>query len=149
MEEVLRGQRNVTKNLVKKWQHADVKGAIAPLLKFISGYPITALFIGVLIGLASLPVVMFVSFVVTTLLFTIFGFVLVEGTLLTIAIFVLSVVLFIVICVSVFVTALLVFTWSSAALWYGVATRMQSVVIYYFPWLNEPHPQQKGWQKKN
>lgn len=120
-----------------KWKDTNIGVVAAPVLAFVIEYPMATLFLTVFTGLSALPIVLFVSFVLYSFVFTIFGFALVEGTLLMIAVSLLSAVIFFVIFVSICLTALLVVTWSSAALGYSLAQKLQGIVCYFFPSLTE------------
>lgn len=119
--------------IFQKWKDTNIGVVVAPVLAFVMEYPIATLFFTVFAGLSTLPVVLFVSFVLYSFIFTIFGFALVEGTLLMIAVSLLSAVIFFVIFVSICITALLILTWSSAALGYSLAQKLQGIVCYFFP----------------
>ena len=122
--------------IFQKWKDTNVGLIVAPVLAFVMEYPIATLFIVVFVGLSALPVVLFISFVLYSLLFTIFGFAMIEGTLLMIAFSLLSAVIFFVFFVSVCITALLVLTWTSAAIGYSLTHKLQGIVHYFFPYLN-------------
>lgn len=122
--------------IFQKWKDTNIGVVIAPVLAFVMEYPIATLFIAIFTGLSALPIVLFVSFVLYSFLFTVLGFAMVEGTLLMIAVSLLSAVIFFVIFVSICITALLILTWSSAAVGYSLAQKLQGIVHYFFPSLN-------------
>ena len=84
-------------HIFQKWKDTNVGVVVAPVLAFVIEYPMATLFLTVFAGLSALPIVLFVSFVLYSFIFTIFGFALVEGTLLMIAVSLLSAVIFFVI----------------------------------------------------
>ena len=124
-------------HIFRKWKDTNIGVVVAPVLAFVMEYPMATLFLTVFAGLSALPIVLFVSFVLYSFMFTIFGFALVEGTLLMIAVSLLSAVIFFVIFVSICITALLILTWSSAALGYSLAQKLQGIICYFFPSLTE------------
>ncbi|XP_048575858.1 uncharacterized protein LOC125557364 [Nematostella vectensis] len=97
--------------LANNWNSLDLQKTAMPLLHFANQYPGTALFLGIVSGLSVLPLVLFMTFVCTTLMFTILGFIMVEGTLISIACCFLAVTLFCVTCISLFCTTCLLFLW--------------------------------------
>ena len=123
--------------IFQKWKDTNIGVVVAPVLAFVMEYPMATLFLTVFAGLSALPIVLFVSFVLYSFVFTIFGFALVEGTLLMIAVSLLSAVIFFVIFVSICITALLILTWSSAALGYSLAQKLQGIICYFFPSMTE------------
>ena len=124
-------------HIFRKWKDTNVGVVVAPVLAFVIEYPMATLFLAVFAALSALPMVLFVSFVLYSFVFTIFGFALVEGTLLMIAVSLLSAVIFFVIFVSICITALLILTWSSAALGYSLAQKLQGIICYFFPSLTD------------
>lgn len=143
MSQELNRQEDLSLRIFNKWKDTNIGLIVAPVLAFVMEYPIATLFIAVFAGLSALPIVLFISFVLYSLLFTIFGFAMIEGTLLMIAVSLLSAVIFFVFFVSVCITALLILTWSSAAIGYSLAQKLQGIIHYFFPYLNlslETHP---------
>jgi len=109
------GEKRFASSLLQKLNELDVKAAARPLLKFADEHPIATLFIAILLGLAMLPLLLFFTFAAMTFMFTLFGFLLIEGTLLSIATVMLTITLFGVVCASFIFTALLVSVWFAAA----------------------------------
>ena len=84
-EEVVNRQGDLSLHIFHKWKDTNLGNILAPVLAFVIEYPIATLFIAVFMGLSALPLVLFVSFVLYSFLFTMLGFAMVEGTLLMIA----------------------------------------------------------------
>lgn len=119
------------------WKYTSNVGSIlASVFAFVVEYPIVTMFIAIFVGLSALPVVLFMSFVLYSLLFTILGFALIEGTLLMFAVSMLSAVIFFVFFVSVCVTVLAMLTWTSATIGFGLGQKLQGTVQYLFPHWN-------------
>jgi len=108
-------EKRFASSLLQKLNELDIKSATRPLLKFADEHPIATLFIAILSGLAMLPLLLFFTFAAMTFMFTLFGFLLIEGTLLSIATVMLTITLFGVVCASFIFTALLVSIWFAAA----------------------------------
>lgn len=124
-------------HISQTWKYTSSVGSIlASVFAFVMEYPIVTMFIAIFVGLSTLPVVLFMSFVLHSLLFTILGFALIEGTLLMFAISLLSAVIFFVFFVSVCVTVLVMLTWTSATIGFSLAQKMQGIVQYLFPHWN-------------
>ena len=136
MSQGLNRQEDLSMRIFLKWRDTNIGVIVAPVLAFVMEYPIATLFIAVFAGLSTLPVVLFISFVLYSLLFTILGFAMIEGTLLMIAVSLLSAVIFFVFFVSICITSLLILTWTSAAVGYSLAQKLQWIVHYFFPNLN-------------
>lgn len=137
MAQEVNRQGDLSLHIFQKWKDTNIGVVVAPVLAFVMEYPMATLFLTVFAGLSALPIVLFVSFVLYSFIFTLFGFALVEGTLLMIAVSLLSAVIFFVIFVSICITALLILTWSSAALSYSLAQKLQGIICYFFPSLTE------------
>lgn len=137
MAQEVNRQGDLSLHIFQKWKDTNIGIILAPVLAFVIEYPIATLFIAVFAGLSALPIVLFVSFVLYSFLFTILGFAMVEGTLLMIAVSMLSGVIFFVFFVSICITALLILTWSSVAVGYSFAQKLQGIVHYFFPSLKE------------
>ena len=121
-------------HISRTWKDASNVGSIlASVFAFVMEYPIVTMFIAIFVGLSALPVVLFMSFVLYSLLFTILGFALIEGTLLMFAVSLLSAVIFFVFFVSVCVTVLAMLTWTSATIGFSLAQKLQGTVQYLFP----------------
>ncbi len=136
MAQEINRRGDLSLRIFQKWKDTNIGVIVAPVLAFVMEYPIATLFITVFTGLSALPIVLFISFVLYSFLFTILGFAMVEGTLLMIAVSLLSGVIFFVIFVSICITALLILTWSSAAVGYSLAQKLQGILRYFFPSLN-------------
>ena len=136
-EEVVNRQGDLSLHIFHKWKDTNLGNVLAPVLAFVIEYPIATLFIAVFMGLSALPLVLFVSFVLYSFLFTMLGFAMVEGTLLMIAVSMLSAVIFFAFFVSICITAFLIFTWSSAAVGYTFVQKLKGIVLYFFPSLKE------------
>lgn len=136
-EEVANRQGDLSLHIFHKWKDTNLGNILAPVLAFVIEYPIATLFIAVFMGLSALPLVLFVSFVLYSFLFTMLGFAMVEGTLLMIAVSMLSAVIFFAFFVSICITAFLIFTWSSAAVGYTFVQKLKGIVLYFFPSLKE------------
>lgn len=136
MSQGLNRREDLSMRIFVKWRDTKIGVIVAPILAFVMEYPIATLFIAVFAGLSTLPVVLFISFVLYSLLFTILGFAMIEGTFLMIAVCLLSAVIFFVFFVSICITSLLILTWTSAAIGYNWAQKLQWIVHYIFPNLN-------------
>ena len=136
MSRELNRRGDLSLRIFQKWKDTNIGVIVAPVLTFVMEYPIATLFIAVFIGLSALPFVLFISFVLYSFVFTIFGFAMIEGTILIVAISLLTAVIFFVFFVSVCVTALLILTWTSAAIGYSLVQKLQGIVHYFFPYLN-------------
>ena len=136
MSQGLNRQDDLSMRIFVKWRDTNIGVIVAPVLAFVMEYPIATLFIAVFAGLSTLPIVLFISFVLYSLLFTILGFAMIEGTFLMIAVCLLSAVIFFVFFVSICITSLLILTWSSAAIGYSLAQKLQWIVHCVFPNLN-------------
>ncbi|XP_002740711.1 uncharacterized protein LOC100373492 [Saccoglossus kowalevskii] len=75
-------------------ERLHVKDTFDRIVEYGNEHPIVALSVIVAVALASIPVVVFVSFAITTIFISFLGFVFVEGTLLTFGGVVLSAILF-------------------------------------------------------
>lgn len=133
MAQEINRRGDLSLRIFQKWKDTNIGVIVAPVLAFVMEYPIATLFITVFTGLSALPIVLFISFVLYSFLFTILGFAMVEGTLLMVAVSLLSGVIFFVIFVSICITALLILTWSSAAVGYSLAQKLQGILRYFFP----------------
>ena len=119
--------------LVYHWKKNNVFSIIPPLLKLFHEYPIPTLFIAVLVGLSTIPLVVFWSFVALSSFLTFLSFLMVEGTLISLALVLLSIVLFGVICLSFFLSSFLVIMWCSTAAGYSILHSAVSLLDKYLP----------------
>lgn len=136
MSQEINTQGDLSLRIFYKWKDTNIGLIVAPVLAFVMEYPIATLFIAVFVGLSALPLVLFISFVLYSVLFTFLGFAMLEGTLLMIAVSLLSAVMFFVFFVSVCITALLTLTWTSAAIGYSLTQKLHGILHYFFPHLN-------------
>ena len=137
MAQMMNTRGNMTLYVFHKWKDTKIGCYMAPVLAFVNEYPITTLFVCVCLGLSAMPLVLFASFVIYSLLFTVFAFAMVEGTLLLVAFSLFCGVLFLVVCVSICATGLLILTWCSAAAVCSLAQKFRGVAQYFFPSLAE------------
>lgn len=137
MTEELSGPETYQSRLLQKWNGLDIKTAAAPLLQFADQHPFVTLFLGILIALAILPILIFCTFIIMTFMFTLLGFLLIEGTLLSIATFMLSITLFGVVCISFVFTTFLVFIWFAAATGNVSIQRLKHIIQTQVPQLQK------------
>ena len=116
-----------------KKNKTNVSETYAPLLEIVYNYPIISLFVAVSLGLSCVPVIIFCSFVAITFLVTFMGFLMVEGTLISIAAVILSCALFTVVCFSFLVSFMLVIIWSSSNVGYSIARYAALLMEKYIP----------------
>lgn len=125
--------REISNALVNKWRKNDVSSIMAPILEFIQEYPFTSLFIGVFVGLSSLPLVVFFSFVAISFFVSFLGFMMVEGTIIGFAVIMLSFTLFVMVCVAVLLSFFLVTVWCSSAAGYELLQQVLPLLDKYIP----------------
>lgn len=111
----------------------DISRIFAPILEIVFNYPITSLFVLVSLGLSSVPVIIFCSFVAITFVMTFLGFLMIEGTLISFAVVILSGALFAVLCLSISISFILAVILSSSHLGYGIAQYAVSLLERYLP----------------
>lgn len=134
------GERSeIASRLLQRWEELDIKTQAAPLLHFANDHPFITVFLGILAGLCFLPLLIFLTFVMMTFMFTFFGFLLVEGTLVSIATILLAITLFGVVCVSFSMTAFLVLIWCAFAASNVGMQKLKEIIKIQVPAIAELH----------
>ena len=104
--------------IMKRWNNTKLEHIVTPVLNFIQHYPIASLFALVMVGLIALPLVCFFIFVLSTLMFTFCGALIVVGTFSSVALGIISIIIFFSVIASTMITA-------SIVLIYGTAVELQ------------------------
>lgn len=127
----------IASRLLQRWEQLDIKTQAAPLLHFANEHPFITVFLGILAGLCFLPLLIFLTFVMMTFMFTFFGFLLVEGTLVSIATILLAITLFGVVCASFCITASLVLIWCGFAASNMGLQKLREIIKMQVPTISE------------
>lgn len=126
-------QRDLSLDALYKRNDTNIGLVTSRVLAFILEYPVTSLFIAVFGGLSILPLVLFVAFVMYSLVLTLLGFAMIEMTFVISAFLLLGTVIFILFLVALVITSLLTFTLTSAAIGHSIKEKLQLIAHYFCP----------------
>ncbi|KAK2564316.1 hypothetical protein P5673_012575 [Acropora cervicornis] len=126
-------QRDLSLDALYKRNDTNIGLVTSRVLAFILEYPVTSLFIAVFGGLSILPLVLFVAFVMYSLVFTLLGFAMIEMTFVMSAFLLLGTLIFILFLVALVITSLLTFTLTSAAIGHSIQEKLQLIAHYFCP----------------
>ena len=123
------GYQSRIQETMDKWRNTNLQVIISPILHFAASYPITTFFLGILLAFSALPIMIFLTFIVSSFLLTLFGFFILEGTFVTLAVVLISIAVFVCFSIASVITVAFVTGWISLSQTWKVFQSIKSTVV--------------------